>query len=42
MEEIHLAIEQYSKAKGYNMLDFCWEVYQNQPGEVEDAGDGQC
>ena len=35
LTEVHMGIEAYSKAKGIELADFCWEVYLNQQGEVE-------
>lgn len=37
LEEIHMGIEDYSKLSNVELADYCWEVYINQPGEVEDG-----
>ena len=35
LTEVRMEIEAYSKAKGIELADFCWELHLNQQGEVK-------
>ncbi len=37
LENVHMGIEEYSKLSNIELADYCWEVYVNQPGEVENG-----
>jgi len=37
LKEVHIGIEEYSRLSTIELADYCWEVYVNQPEEVEKA-----